>query len=222
MIDFDPLDLDEVRWGRDGLVPAIIQDVSSGSILMLGWMNRESLTRTLESGQVWFYSRSRKALWRKGETSGNTLAVTEVRLDCDRDAILVRARPAGPVCHEGWPSCFYHPIGAEEDGGPLGHTVEDLIAVLGERRAADPETSYTARLLADGVEAVGAKIVEEAGEMVVAMERESDDRVASEAADLIYHLLVGLLARRVMPERVWKKLEERAGTSGLVEKATRH
>lgn len=212
---------DDVAWGPGGLAPAIVQNAAGGAVLMLGWMNAESLARTLESGQVWFYSRSRQKLWRKGETSGNTLAVADVRLDCDRDAILVRAHPAGPTCHTGTTSCFFRPAAAPEDDGPAGHALGELARTLEARRGADPDASYTARLLSKGAEAIAAKLTEEAGELGQAIAGESDERVASEAADLIYHLLVGLLSRDVAPAAVWRELEKRAGTSGLVEKARR-
>lgn len=212
---------DDVAWGAAGLAPAIVQDAAGGAVLMLGWMNAKALERTLQSGQVWFYSRSRQTLWRKGETSGNTLAVAEIRLDCDRDAILVRARPAGPTCHTGTTSCFFRPTEGDEDDGPAGHALGELQRTLEARRGAAPDESYTARLLAGGVQAIAAKLTEEAGELGQAIAGESDERVASEAADLIYHLLVGLLSRDVAPAAVWRELEKRAGTSGLVEKARR-
>lgn len=213
--------IERVAFNPDGLVPAVVQHALTGEVLMLAWMSREALERTLESGQVWFYSRSRQALWRKGETSGNTLAVRELRLDCDGDAVLVRAEPAGPTCHTGATSCFFAPAGAAEDDGPTGGAIGDLWRTLEARRDAGADTSYTARLLAGGVEAINAKITEEAAELAAALAGESDDRVASEAADLLYHLLVGLLSRGLDPAGVYRELARRAGTSGLAEKAGR-
>lgn len=188
---------------------------------MLGWMNREALERTLESGDVWFYSRSRQAMWRKGESSGNTLSALDVRLDCDGDALLVRASPAGPTCHTNATSCFFTPSIGDPDDGPSGGAIGDLWRTLVTRRAAGAGTSYTAKLLAGGIGAINDKIGEEAGELIAALAGESDERVVSEAADLIYHLLVGLLARDLDPGAVWSELRRRSGTSGLVEKAGR-
>ena len=210
-----------VSWNADGLVAAIVQHADTGEVLMLGWMSREALERTATTEQVWFYSRSRQTLWRKGETSGNTLTVRELRLDCDGDAVLVRADPAGPTCHTGSTSCFFSPLDGDEDDGPSGGAVGDLWRTLSARREASGDTSYTARLLAGGVETINAKITEEAGELAAALAGEDDSRVISEAADLVYHLLVGLLARDIEPGAVARELSRRAGTSGLVEKAGR-
>lgn len=220
-----PSPSETIAWNDAGLVAAIVQDAGTGQVRMLGWMNREALERTVETGQVWFYSRSRAQLWRKGESSGNTLDLVELRVDCDRDAVLVRARPVGPTCHTGADSCFFEPLDDRSaDGGPPGapaHVLDDLFTTLLGRRDADPGASYTARLLAGGVPAATAKIVEEAGELTRALAAEPDERVAAEAADLIYHLLVGLVARDVSADAVWAALERRRGTSGLVEKAGR-
>lgn len=217
--------LEDVAFNDAGLVAAIVQHVETGEVLMLGWMSREALERTLETGDVWFYSRSRESLWRKGETSGNTLTAREVRLDCDGDAVLVRATPAGPTCHTGATSCFFSPAGPDLDGvtdeGPSGGAIGDLWRTLVDRRDGGGENSYTARLLARGVDRVGAKISEEADELVAALVDETDDRVISEAADLLYHVLVGLLARGLEPEAVYDELRRRSGTSGLDEKAGR-
>lgn len=213
--------IERVAFNADGLVAAIVQHAHTGEVLMLGWMNREALERTVDTGQVWFYSRSRQTLWRKGETSGNTLAARELRLDCDGDAVLVRAEPAGPTCHTGTTSCFFSPLGRPDDDGPSGGALGDLWRTLEARRDAGVDSSYTARLLAGGAGAINAKITEEAGELAAAIDGESDERVISEAADLVYHLLVGLLSRQITPAEVYRELARRAGVSGLVEKAGR-
>ncbi len=158
---------------------AIVQDADSGRVLMLAWMDPEAERRTHETGEAWFWSRSRKCLWRKGETSGNTLAVEELRDDCDGDALLLRVRPAGPVCHTGSLSCF----------------APRLWRTISERAAARPIGSYTTELLEAGVGACARKVGEEAVEVSIAALDESDERVVEEAADLVYHLYVLLAAR---------------------------
>ena len=158
---------------------AIVQDASDGRVLMLAWMDAEAERLTRETGEAWFWSRSRDRLWRKGETSGNTLAVEELRDDCDGDALLVRVRPAGPVCHTGSLSCF----------------APSLWRVVAERAKERPAGSYTSALLDGGPAACARKVGEEAAELVVAALAEPDDRVLEEAADLVYHLYVLLAAR---------------------------
>lgn len=168
------------------LKAAIVQDAQSNRVLMLGWMNEEAERRTRETGEVWFWSRSRKELWRKGASSGNTLAVEEFRDDCDGDAFLVRVTPAGPTCHTGTTSCF---------APALWRTII--------RRAVErPEGSYTAELLNAGIGAAARKVGEEAVEVTVAALGESDERVVEEAADLVYHLYVLLAARGIDLARV--------------------
>lgn len=223
----------QVAWDDRGLAPAVVCHADTGAVLMLGWMNAASLAATRSTGLVTFFSRSRQAIWQKGESSGNTLAVDAIRLDCDADALLVTARPAGPTCHTGAASCFFRRAdGGEdhaawvEDGGPTGApaaVLERLYATLAARRGASPEKSYTAKLLAGGPTAIIAKIREEAGELCDELRGESSDpaRVASEAADLVYHVLVGLLSSGVEPSAVWRALEKRTGQGGLAEKASR-
>lgn len=161
------------------LTPVIVQDAVSGRVLMLAWMNAEAERRTHETGEAWFWSRSRERLWRKGETSGNTLAVVELSDDCDGDALLLRAVPAGPTCHTGSVSCF----------------APELWRTIVDRAAARPEGSYTTELLEAGIGACARKVGEEAVEVSVAALDESDERVVEEAADLVYHLYVLLAAR---------------------------
>src|SRR3954447_8527673 len=173
---------------------AIVQDADTGRVLMLAWMDDEALRRTRDTGQAWFWSRSRQQLWRKGETSGNTLAVEELRDDCDGDALLLRVRPAGPACHTGSLSCF----------------APALWRTIAERRATRPEGSYTTKLLDDGVAACARKVGEEGVEVVTAALAESDERVVSEAADLVYHLYVLLAARGLDVAAVEDELARRA------------
>ncbi len=226
-------------YDERGLVPCIVQDATAGTVLMLAWMNEEALALTRTTGTVHFWSRSRQALWRKGETSGNTLAVVELRLDCDLDAVLVRARPAGPTCHTGTTTCFVHPDGAPEDdgvpaaGGSTATTATaesaEIVAQLGRilearRDAATPEgakTSYTRSLLDAGMPKILAKIAEEHGELADELPAGDDGKVVHETADLLFHVMVGLTARRIPIERVFAELARRFGTSGHVEKAAR-
>jgi phosphoribosyl-ATP pyrophosphohydrolase/phosphoribosyl-AMP cyclohydrolase len=186
----DPVPLD---WSA-GLLPCIVQDARTGTVLMLAWMNAEAFARTRETGEAWFWSRSRQALWRKGETSGHTQRLVAVRYDCDGDAILLHVIPDGPACHTGRASCFFM-----DDQGQIqgrgGPVLVDLEVVIAERRNTRPQGSYTASLLAGGIDALGAKVQEEADEVARAAREESDGRVAEEAADLVYHLLVLLAAR---------------------------
>jgi phosphoribosyl-AMP cyclohydrolase / phosphoribosyl-ATP pyrophosphohydrolase len=177
------------------LRPAIVQDADSGRILMLAWMDAEAERRTRESGEAWFWSRSRSEYWHKGETSGNTLAVEELRDDCDGDALLLRVRPAGPVCHTGSMSCF----------------APALWRTIAERAKDRPAGSYTTALLDAGVPVVARKVGEEAVEVMVAAFSESDDRLVSEAADLIYHLYVLLAARGLEITALDAELASRAG-----------
>ncbi len=195
---------DDPAYGPDGLAPAVVQDAATGQVLMLAWVNREALAATIDTGHVHFWSRSRNELWRKGATSGNTLELVDLRLDCDSDALLITARPAGPACHTGARSCF-------GDEHPQGFaSLEALWATIAQRAAARPAGSYTAELLAGGLEAVGAKVLEEAAEVVEAARREGPRRTAEEAADLLYHLLVLLAERDVEPRQVLGVLTERA------------
>jgi len=179
-----------------GLVPAIVQDAKTEQVLMLGYMNEASLAKTQETGLVTFYSRSRKELWTKGETSGNTLKLQSITVDCDHDTLLVRATPTGPTCHEGTTSCF-------GDKGPevLGFLayLEDLIE---DRKSADADSSYTASLLHGPLRRAAQKVGEEGVETALAAVAESEDKLTSEAADLVYHLLVLLAAKDVKFESV--------------------
>ena len=184
MIDPDTLD-----WAKmDGLVPAIAQDAATGEVRMLGYCNRAALEATLATRVVTFFSRSRGDLWVKGETSGNRLELVEARADCDSDAILLLVRPIGPTCHTGTDSCF-------GDAGPPGAGfVATLALTIAERAAADPEGSYTARLLAQGIKRIAQKVGEEAVETALAAVAGDSAELESEAADLVYHLLVLLEA----------------------------
>jgi phosphoribosyl-AMP cyclohydrolase / phosphoribosyl-ATP pyrophosphohydrolase len=203
--------LSAIRFGADGLVPVVTQESRSGDILMLAYANRDALDRTLSTGLAHYFSRSRGTLWQKGETSGHVQRVVEIRVDCDGDAVLYRAHQEGPACHRGTRSCFETVIsGAGEPmADPGGHVLSRLASRIAERAATKPEASYTAQLLADGLGRISRKVGEEAVEVVVAAHTEDDGRLASEAADLLYHLLVLLQARSVPLDAVWQELEKR-------------
>jgi phosphoribosyl-ATP pyrophosphohydrolase/phosphoribosyl-AMP cyclohydrolase len=220
------MSLDALQFGPDGLLAVVIQDRLTGEVRMLGHANREALQHTLDTGDAWFWSRSRGALWRKGESSGNVLRVHEIWADCDSDAVVYLCDPEGPTCHTGRSACFFRRI--ERDGtlrddarlhaqGALPRLWSELAA----RASASAERSYTKKLLDGGPQAIGAKLREEADELARAIQGESHDRVVSEAADVLYHLLVGLLSRGASLAEVEGELARRSGTSGLDEKRNR-
>jgi phosphoribosyl-ATP pyrophosphohydrolase/phosphoribosyl-AMP cyclohydrolase len=207
------LDPGSLRYDDQGLLPVVVQEEGSGAVLMLAFADREAVEKTLETGQAHFWSRSRQTLWKKGETSGNTLDVVSVTADCDGDALLVRARANGPTCHRGTRSCF--------EPNPARLELGWLAAALGARRGADPESSYTARLLAAGIPRIAQKVGEEAVEVIVAAmaamaaiaaDTGRREELVSESADLLYHLLVLFEACEVDPGAVAQELLSRAGT----------
>ena len=178
------------------LIPAIAQDAATGAVLMVAYMNHESLTRTIESGQAWFYSRSRQELWHKGATSGHFLNVVEIRPDCDGDVILLKVNPEGPACHTGSETCFYQDFDTSDwqmesaTQDQLGATLTELAMTVAQRRKDMPEGSYTASLFERGTERIAQKVIEEGGETALAAMAEAPDRVRAEAADLLYHLTI--------------------------------
>jgi phosphoribosyl-AMP cyclohydrolase / phosphoribosyl-ATP pyrophosphohydrolase len=186
------------------LKPCIVQDARTGEVLTLAYMDEEAERRTRETGEVWFWSRSRQELWHKGETSGNVMRLHALRYDCDEDTLLALVEPAGPACHTGERTCFYR---GEMDPEP-SEALATLERTVAERRSADPATSYTAELLADPGR-VGAKVEEEAEEVARAARGESDERVAEEAADVLYHLTVLLAARGLTLADAFGVLNER-------------
>jgi phosphoribosyl-ATP pyrophosphohydrolase/phosphoribosyl-AMP cyclohydrolase len=181
----------EVRFDDSGLVPCVAQDWRTGEVLTLAYMNEEALARTRESGDVWFFSRSRNELWHKGETSGNFLRLKALRYDCDLDAVLALVEPDGPACHTGERTCFHN---GDTDVVAPHEALPVLERTVQARRSAPPEGRYTAELLSDPSR-IGAKVQEEAEEVARAAADESDDRVAEEAADVLYHLAVLLASR---------------------------
>lgn len=187
----------------DGLVPAIVQHARTGEVLMLGYMDETALAKTRESGLVTFYSRSKQRLWTKGETSGDVLALVDLKIDCDADTLLVRALPAGPTCHTGTTSCF------GDDVAPRLGFLAELDALVASRHAERPEGSYTTKLFDGGIRRMAQKVGEEGVETALAAVAEDDDALLGEAADLVFHLMVVLRARGIGFERVVQKLASR-------------
>lgn len=216
-----------------GLVAAIVTSADDGRVLMLGYMNRDALAATLASRKVTFFSRSKQRLWQKGESSGHVLALESMRVDCDGDALLIEATPHGPTCHTGTTSCFFKRVDLDraqverEDDGPAPSRVLDAVwQTILDRKAGRGMTnadgkSYVRSLLDKGPSKIDEKLREEAAELGQALREESDDRVASEAADLLFHALVGLAARELSPADVAAVLRARHGLSGIDEKAGR-
>lgn len=201
------LDVRRLDWSKgEGLLPAVIQDAHTGRVLMLGYMNEESLRRTLADGRVVFFSRSRNQLWTKGETSGHFLDVVQVTADCDDDTILVLANPQGPTCHKGTPTCFAEARDPAAARIAFLATLEKTIAL---RIAESPEGSYTARLFASGIGRIAQKVGEEGVETALAAVTREDPELVGECADLLYHLLVMLKARNLTLERVVQELASR-------------
>lgn len=205
----DSLEADGLVWDDRGLIPAVIQDATTRRVLMLGWMNREALERTRTTGRVHFWSRSRQELWEKGATSGNWLELVSVAADCDHDSLLVAARAHGPTCHTGTDTCW-----GDADAAEGFAVLPDLWEVVVSRARTRPAGSYTSRLLEGGPEGPGRKLVEEATEVLLAAKDHAtgtadERRVAEEAADLVYHLLVLLAERGVEISQVWEVLAER-------------
>ncbi len=237
MVEFDVQVLDQLKYDKEGLIPAVVQEAATGEVLMVAWMNRESLQKTLSTGQTWFFSRSRHELWWKGATSGHFQEVQEILADCDYDTLLVRVDQVGGIaCHEGVPSCFHRPLTEPEPQLPRraearlaakpaatpaephpvtsptpSEVLDELYRLIEDRQASPDAESYTCRLLNAGVDRICRKVGEEATEVVVAAKNGAADELAAEAADLVYHLLVLLAATGVGWENVLDELRTRRG-----------
>ncbi len=206
-MNFTEADIDRIDWKKgDGLVPAVAQHNMTGAVLMLGYMNQEALKLTLQRGRVVFFSRTRGRLWEKGEESGNTLRLVDLRLDCDVDALLVTAMPTGPVCHLGTQTCFGNE--AITDGERLAFLLQ-LEQLIGERIVDKPDGSYTAKLYEQGMRRIAQKVGEEGVEVALAAVTEPDDPFLGECADLLYHLLVLLRARSLRLDTVVEEMKHR-------------
>ncbi len=186
--------IDELKWDSEGLVPVVVQDATSGEVLTLAYVSRESLTKTREAGQSVFYSRSRKSLWHKGQTSGNTQDVVSLAADCDRDALVLRVRPHGPACHTGARSCFFEEVeGFNPDSGDsIASILGELERLLENRKVHRPEGSYTAKLFERGLKRMLQKVGEEAAETVIAGMGGDREEMIRESSDLLFHLMVAL------------------------------
>jgi phosphoribosyl-ATP pyrophosphohydrolase/phosphoribosyl-AMP cyclohydrolase len=206
----DPSDLSRLDFKKGaGLLPAIIQHADTGAVLMLGYMNAAALEATRARGRVVFFSRSRQTLWEKGETSGHTLLVENIRIDCDADTLLITARPLGPTCHEGTATCFGD---APVTGATRLGFLTQLAAIIEQRSTESPDHSYTAKLLAGGPTHLAQKVGEEGVEVALAAVAQTDDRLMAESADLLFHLMVLLRSRKLSLEDVVKELEARHAT----------
>jgi phosphoribosyl-ATP pyrophosphohydrolase/phosphoribosyl-AMP cyclohydrolase len=208
------MNLNEINWDGDRLVPGIVQDARTGEVRMLGYLSRESWALTVETGEVHFFSRSRQRIWKKGESSGNVLRLVEARVDCDGDTLLLRVSPHGPTCHTGAESCFFAPPLATH-GEPVAsvETIAAIVEVIARRDAQRPEGSYTTYLFEQGIDKIGKKIGEEAAEVIIAAKNGDPAPLANEAADLIYHLLVMLRACDVPLADVMAVLDTRRSSA---------
>ncbi|PTM56633.1 bifunctional phosphoribosyl-AMP cyclohydrolase/phosphoribosyl-ATP diphosphatase HisIE [Desmospora activa] len=207
-LSFDPA---QVRFDVDGLVPAIVQDAVSKEVLTLAYMNKASLNKTLETGETWFWSRSRQELWHKGATSGNTQRIVSIACDCDGDALVVRVIPAGPACHTGAYSCFKP---AQTDSGDRFAILNTLEAVIAQRETERPTDSYTTSLFTGGVDRILKKVGEEATEVVIAAKNRSADELRWESADLLFHWLVLLREQGLSLDEILQELAQRHGPKG--------
>ena len=207
-----------LNFDEKGLIPAIAQDANTGEVLMLAYMNEESLLLTLASGQAWFYSRSRQELWHKGETSGSFLNIRSIVVDCDEDTLLLKVEPTGPVCHTGNRTCFFRELSeleAKEEAPPFTQIsagpeiLSELFEVIQDRQRNKPKGSYVSSLLEEGLDRIAKKVVEEAGETVIAAKNNEPQQLAGEVADLWFHTLVLLAACGLPPQAVWDELRRR-------------
>ncbi|RSL30762.1 bifunctional phosphoribosyl-AMP cyclohydrolase/phosphoribosyl-ATP diphosphatase HisIE [Salibacterium salarium] len=207
------MNIDELTFDEQGLIAAVVQDAVSKEVLTLAYMNKESLQKTIDTKETWFYSRSRQELWHKGETSGHTQQVTDIRYDCDQDALVVLVVPSGPACHEGTYSCFSHSLlGEKKEGRTDRFRILNLLEETIATRAAEmPEGAYTTYLFTEGVDKILKKIGEESSEVLIASKNRDPNELSMETADLLYHLFVLLQEQQLPLDDVLHVLEERHG-----------
>ncbi|KIM03087.1 MAG: phosphoribosyl-ATP diphosphatase [Sulfurovum sp. AS07-7] len=217
----------KLDWQKNPLLPVIVQDSETNDVLMLAYMNEEAYNLTKNSGYAHYFSRSRQRIWKKGESSNHTQEIVDILLDCDSDTLLLKIKQNGVACHTGRRSCFFTSLKSERtvldkevDIGAIYGVVDTLFHTILERKNSDDTKSWTKKLLNDK-ELLKSKIIEEAGELCDAIENESDENVIYEAADLLYHSLVGLASREISPDRVKQELRRRFGMSGIEEKKAR-
>jgi phosphoribosyl-ATP pyrophosphohydrolase/phosphoribosyl-AMP cyclohydrolase len=199
----------KLKFDEKGLLPAVVQDNATGQVLMVAYMNEQSIEKTLETGTTWFYSRSRKRLWNKGETSGNIQKVVSIDYDCDADTLLVKVDPAGPACHTGNTSCFYRRLYESETMEVQEDILDRLERVIKERKEGDDENSYTRYLFNKGIDKILKKVGEESAEVIIAAKNEGTEELVYEAADLIYHLMVLLEEKETNINAVKRELAGR-------------
>ena len=212
--------IEDVKFSEQGLIPAVVQDARTLEVLTLAYMNEESLKRTIQTKQTWFWSRSRKELWHKGETSGNTQRVVELKLDCDQDAIVVLVEPAGPACHTGKQTCFHNALESEgqkshssqppQTVADLGGLLNQLYVLIQSRERERPKGSYTTYLFDEGLDKILKKLGEESAETIIAAKNDDNKGLTAEVSDLIYHLLVLLVQRGVSLEEIRLELAQRS------------
>lgn len=222
------MNLDQIDWQKSELLPVIVQDSATLEVLMMAYMNREALELSLSTKTAHYYSRSKQRLWKKGESSGHLQHIERFLLDCDNDTLLIMVRQEGVACHTGRKSCFFTDI---ESGAIISEPQIDTVATYGiidelyhtilSRKNADPSSSWTAKLLSSGDNAILKKVVEEAGEFSFALKDGKEDEIIYECADLVYHVLVALGHKNISPDRIKQELARRTGTSGIAEKNSR-
>jgi len=216
-----------INWEKNPLVPAIVQDAATNEVLMLAYQNKKAYELSLSTGYAHFYSRSKKRLWKKGETSGHTQEIQKIKIDCDHDAVLLLVKQNGVACHTGAKSCFFTDVTSgtveqkEVDTTAIYSIIDTLYHTILEKKEADPTKSYTAQLMQKGENSILKKIVEEAGEFCFAIKDNDSNEIIYEAADLVYHCLVALGYKEINPDRVKSELKKRFGLSGIKEKESR-
>lgn len=223
-------EIDKLKYNHVGLIPAIVQHAETKEVLMMAWMNREAVEKTLTTGETWFYSRSRQKMWHKGETSGHVQKVKSIYYDCDQDTLLIMAEQLGSgACHEGYKSCFHHQVNADrsvtvageqsfnpdqvyrqdDNAAPTAEIINQLYQLIIERQQQRPEGSYTTYLFDKGIDKICKKVGEESAEVIIGAKNRNKDEVTYEAADLIYHLLVLLAEQQVTPNEIFAELAKR-------------
>jgi phosphoribosyl-ATP pyrophosphohydrolase/phosphoribosyl-AMP cyclohydrolase len=220
--------LNRVDWEKSELLPVIVQDVNNNEVLMLAYMNREALELSLETKLAHYYSRSRQRLWKKGESSNHLQHIKEFLIDCDNDTLVIKVVQDGVACHTGRRSCFFTELDsgkttmeAEVDTAAMYGVIDELYHTILDRKNADPEISWTAKLLSKGENSILKKVVEEAGEFSFAVKDDNEEEIIYEAADLTYHVLVALGYKNISPDRIKQELARRFGMSGIAEKNSR-
>ncbi len=216
-------EIENLKFNEQGLIPAIIQDIKTKDVLMMAYMNKESLKKTLKTGNTWFYSRSRQKLWQKGETSGNIQLVKDIKYDCDNDSLLVSVEPKGPACHTGEKTCFHRELEKgvgkveeieEVESAVEGPIIQQLVEVIKERKKKMPEGSYTTKLFKEGMSKIVAKVSEECTEVIEAAMSQGEKEIVWETADLLYHLLVMLAKKDIDFIEVEEELKKRRSKTG--------